>query len=163
MISRRNWPRRAAGFTLMELIIAMVIVGILASIAAPSFKDIMVDQRIKSASFDITAALTLARSEAIKQNGAVTLTPTSGTTAWASGWRVAGPDGVVFSTQGVYPSITITGPASIVYNRSGRSSSSTTVTLQVASASSGGTATEVAPRCISIGLTGQPKTVKGTC
>lgn len=158
MTIRRTLPRRSAGFTLIELIVAVAIVGIMASIAAPSFKDLMVDQRVKSASFDVTAALILARSEALKQNGSVTLTPSSG--EWANGWTITGPDAATLGTQGAYAtSITITGPASIIYNRSGRSASATTVTLQVAAASG----RTVSPRCISVGVTGQPKSVKGSC
>jgi len=160
MSIRRDLPRRLAGFTMIELLVAMVIVGILASLAAPSFKDMMLDQRIKSASFDIIAALTLARSEAIKQNGNVTLTPASGSGEWAGGWTVTGPDAAVIGAQGTYASITITGPASIVYNRTGRSTSATIVTLQVATSVPSST---VSPRCLSVGVTGQPKSVKGNC
>lgn len=148
------------GFTLVELMIGVAIVGILAAFAAPAFKDMLVNERIKSASFEVTAGLTLARSEAIKLNGSVTLTPTSGGTAWAGGWSVAGPDAAVISTQGAYTGIVITGPTSIVYNRSGRSSSTTTVTLQIASAASSSTVTQ---RCVSVGLTGQPKSALGSC
>ena len=62
--------------------------------------------------------------------------------------------------QDAYPSsITITGPTSVVFNRSGRSSSATTVTLQIQSS----TASTVSPRCVSISLTGQPKSTIGSC
>lgn len=150
---------RAGGFTLPELLIGVAIVGILAAFAVPSFNNLMVNERIKSAGLDAVASLTLARSEAIKRNGAVTLTPTSGTTAWAGGWTTTGPDAAVISTQAAYPgSIVMTGSVtSIVFNRSGRSSAA--VTLQIASS----TATGVSARCITIGLTGQPKSALGNC
>jgi len=152
--------RLPRGFTLPELLMVVTIIGIIAAYAVPSFNNMMVNERIKGASFEVAAALTLARSEAIKRNGSVTITPTSGTTAWAGGWTTTAADASVITTQGAYPSsIVITGPTSIVYNRSGRSSSSTTVTLQVGPA----TGTAVSPRCISVALTGQPKSVVGSC
>ena len=138
----------------------VAIIGIIAAYSVPSFNNMMVNERVKSASLDVTSALSLARSEAIKQNGSVTMTPTSGTTAWAGGWTTRGPDAAVITAQGAYPSsIVITGPTSIVYKRSGRSASSATVTLQVGPA----TGSTVSPRCISVALTGLPKSVLGSC
>lgn len=139
--------------------VAVAILGIIASIAAPAFRDMMVNERVKSASFELIAALTQARSEAIKRNASVTLAPASATTEWAGGWTVTAAAPADLGTQGAFSGIAITGPTSIVYNRSGRSAAATTVTLQIA-ASSGAT---ISPRCISVGLTGQPKSVKGNC
>jgi len=153
------WPR-SAGFTMVELMVAVAILGILAGFAAPAFRDMMVNERVKSASFELTAALTVARSEAIKRNVSVTLTPTSATTDWAAGWTMVAAGPTTLGTQGAFSSVVITGPTSIVYNRSGRSSSSATVTLEIASATGSSTVT---PRCVSLGTTGQPKTVKGNC
>ncbi len=152
----RTPPRRTTGFTLVELMIAVAVLGIMAAFAAPTFKELMDNQRVKGATFEMTAALTVARSEAIKQNGAVTLTPVSASTAWANGWSVTGPDGAVVGTQSAYTGITITGPTSIVYNRSGRATAA--VTLTIASTDPGST---LSRRCISVGLTGQPRSA--TC
>ncbi len=153
-------PPRSSGFTMVELMIGVAILGIMAGFAAPAFRDMLVNERVKSASFEMIAALTLARSEAVKRNVAVTLTPTSAGTDWAGGWTVVAAGPTTLNTQGAFSSVIITGPTSFVYNRSGRSSSATAVTFQIASATGSSTIT---PRCITMGTTGQPKSVKGSC
>jgi type IV fimbrial biogenesis protein FimT len=150
-------PRRPAGFTLLELLITITIIGILASLATPSFKSLIMGQRIKTASFDLITNLTLARSEAIKQNGNVTMSPVSGT--WTNGWIITGTSGTV-RTQSGYTNLSITGPTTVVYNRSGRFTSGATVNFEVNDASTG---TTVIPRCVTLGLTGQATSKKGSC
>jgi type IV fimbrial biogenesis protein FimT len=154
---RSHFHNRFSGFTLLELLITVVIVAILSAIAAPSFKDMIASQRIKSAGFDLVTSLILARSEAIKQNGDVTITPATG--GWVKGWTVSGSGGAV-KTQAQFSQITITGPGNVVYNRSGRVTSSTTLNFQINDERS---VSSVQGRCITIGLTGQPVTKSGNC
>lgn len=152
--------RRPAGFTLLELLVTITIVGILSSIAVPSFRSLILNQRIKTASFDLVASLTTARSEAIKWNGNVTMAPAVGS-SWTTGWNLTSPGGTAgdIGAQSAYTNVTITGPASVVYNRSGRVSAAV-VPFQVSDATAGST---IPPRCITVGLTGQPTTKVGSC
>lgn len=64
-----------SGFTMTELMVVVAIAGILAAIAAPSFRSLIQSQQVKNASFDLFSSLSLARSEAIKRNSNVTVTP----------------------------------------------------------------------------------------
>src|SRR5450830_1885053 len=92
---RRQFNRPRAGqqgFTMAELLIVLAIVGILASLAAPSFSQFIKSQRIKSMATDLNASLSLARSEAVKRNKNVTLSPDVGTGFWQNGWQIADPD-----------------------------------------------------------------------
>jgi type IV fimbrial biogenesis protein FimT len=117
--------RRAAGFTLAEMLIVVAILGILSAIAAPSMADMIRTQRLRTAAFDIFAALTLARSESIKRNVPVTITPTGGTD-WAQGWTTKDANNNVLQNQAAYNSCgtcTMTGPAVVTYASSGRVSS----------------------------------------
>lgn len=75
------------GFTLVELIIAMVVFGILVAIAVPSFTSLMDSIRVKRAADAISSFLTNAKSEAIKRNTTVTVVfQTSNSNAtWCAG------------------------------------------------------------------------------
>ncbi len=86
--------RMQRGFTLIEMLVAIVVMAILAAIAVPSFNSIVISSRLKTYSNDLVAALNLARSEAIKRSGRVVLCKSANGTActnagnWAQGWIV---------------------------------------------------------------------------
>jgi type IV fimbrial biogenesis protein FimT len=61
------------GFTLVELIVAMVVFGIMVTIAVPSFTSLMDSIRVKRAADAISSFLVNAKSEAIKRNTSVSV------------------------------------------------------------------------------------------
>lgn len=91
----RMLPRRAGrGFTLVELLATVAVMGVLAVVAVPSMTSIIDSIKLSSASNVFVAGLHLARSEAIKRNSRVVLcktldgiacTPAGG---WEQGWIV---------------------------------------------------------------------------
>lgn len=150
--------RKDHGFTLIELMITVLIIGILTTTALPAFRGFIANQRIKSASFDTMAMMVLARSEAIKRNAQINATPTGSN--WANGWTVTDNNAVTLSQQAALPGLTITCSSSttcsaIIFNSNGRSSSSQSI--QISSNSSNSV------RCISIDLSGRPNSKKGNC
>lgn len=82
------------GFTLIELMVALAVLGILLSIAIPSFQNMVLDNRIAAQANQVITALNYARSEAVKRGASATLCPTSGgaacagSTNWSTGWLV---------------------------------------------------------------------------
>jgi type IV fimbrial biogenesis protein FimT len=84
----------SAGFTLIEMLVAITIIGILTMLAAPTLRDAMLNGRMVGMVNDTMGDLNIARSEAVKRNSSVTLCPSanggtcSGGTNWAQGWIV---------------------------------------------------------------------------
>lgn len=147
-----------AGFTLIELVVTVAILAILASLAAPSFREILTAQRVRSTAYGIVSDLTLARSEALKRGADVTLTPAISTN-WASGWnvKVVSTTEVLSAQGGVGTGVVFTtSPASVTFDRNGRINSATIVRFQLSDASA-------RKRCISLDPSGRPKSVSTEC
>ena len=102
-LARRQMPRvyqtlgakiRVAGVTLFELVVTMAIASILASIAIPSFVDMIRTSHLKTHTSDFVTSLSLARSEAARRGNLVTVckgTDGTGCTTdggWEQGWIV---------------------------------------------------------------------------
>ena len=83
-----------AGFTLLELIIVVTIGGILLAIAVPSFDSMIRNNRLTAYTNDLVTAMNLARSEAVKRGGSVTVRKVDATSCtatganWEDGWDI---------------------------------------------------------------------------
>jgi type IV fimbrial biogenesis protein FimT len=151
-------PTLTCGFTLIELMVTITILGILTAFALPSLQNLVLDQQIKSATFDVFSSLVYARSEALKRNSNIDIVATSGN--WANGWAVQTQGTVtVLKRQDALGGITltVTDPANvavstITYGRTGRLNNATApvFVLKVASNIS------VNPRCVLLDLSGRP-------
>lgn len=141
---------RAGGFTIIELMVVVAVLAILATLTAPSFSSIIALQRVKTGASDLYIALTIARSEAVKRNANVTITPN--VAGWEAGWTITDALANVLESHGPISGVTIgTVPASIVYQSSGRISGAVAPNLTVTSA-----AISTTKRCVTSGLSGRP-------
>jgi prepilin-type N-terminal cleavage/methylation domain-containing protein len=77
--------RSQKGFTLIELMVAIAILGILVTLAAPSFNAFIDKYRVKRAADTVSAFLINAKSEAVKRNQPVTAVAGGGGGNWCVG------------------------------------------------------------------------------
>lgn len=78
------------GFTLVELMVSIAIMGIILSLSIPSFQQWVRDSSTVSATNDLYDALQRARSEAIRQGSTVSIRSKSNIAgSWEEGWCVA--------------------------------------------------------------------------
>lgn len=92
-------PSHFRGFTLIELMVTVAIVAIMATLAAPSFRDFIVRRNLESVTSEFTAGVARARSESVSKNICTTMCMSSSSGAdspacttneadWQVGWIV---------------------------------------------------------------------------
>jgi type IV fimbrial biogenesis protein FimT len=121
-----NHMRKISGFTLIEVLVALSIIAVLLSLAAPSFKSMIQSNNMTSTVNGFLADMRFARSEAIRRGGNVVMcrsdspeaaNPTCGSgssAGWESGWIIfhdLSGNGNKISTE---PLLRVQGPISVV-------------------------------------------------
>jgi type IV fimbrial biogenesis protein FimT len=132
---------KSKGFTMMELLIVIMIVGILASVGTSSFKYVTTSNRISGEINGLLGDMQFARSQAVKTGSFVTVCPSTngtscaGNSTWTNGWivfldlngngTVDAPDLVIRTQPSISPDTMASSAASfkyIVFNREGYAS-----------------------------------------
>lgn len=152
---------RARGFTLIEALVVLSIAAIVLAIGAPNLSFLIGSIRARSATFDLVSDLTLARSEAIKRNQAVTVEPIESANGWSSGWQIV-TGGVTLRQHPALPqSLTVTSAAAnLQFQPNGRIGTNDTLDAirewEI-------TSTNASPRCVVITPTGSARSKHGAC
>lgn len=118
------------GFTIVELMVVLAIIGIISSIAIPSYQSMIFKNRVTAALSSLHGALLVTRTEALKRGVPVTIcrsetantAPTCSATnslanvntGWADGWLIF----VDYNNNGQYEPGSV--PADILINVQGR-------------------------------------------
>jgi type IV fimbrial biogenesis protein FimT len=161
------------GFTLIELLTAVAVLGVLLGIGVPAFTSIMNSNRVATNAIDIVAAISVARSEAVKRGVPVAVcasntaqTDCVDSADWTTGWiaftdqgaTIGAIDGGETIIQAWPPpsALTINNPEKIVrYLRDGSRYGATDAKITVSKAS--------VARCITVTKPGRANLTKVAC
>lgn len=119
-------PPPSGGFTLLETLVAIAVLAVLMSLAAPSMRAIQLRWEVRGASHAMESSLVLARSEAIRRAGKVVVrrldTPCAVSGAadqWNCGWVVfvdLDGDGVLGKGDTVLQTVDLSGSVQVVHS-----------------------------------------------
>lgn len=160
-------PRRARGFTLLELIVAIAVMGILATLAVPAFQYVAATSKIKSAASNLHMSLLKARSEAVKRDADVTLTATGG--AWQNGWTMTAGGNTLQSQEALKGVTVVATETTVTFQSSGRVAAGSARTFDVAPAYRneservGDSVEGDLQRCITLGANGSASIRQAAC
>ncbi|RKR26810.1 type IV fimbrial biogenesis protein FimT [Acidovorax sp. 93] len=94
--SSLSHTRRQSGFTFIEVLVVVSVLGILAALALPSFQPLIERWRVKTTVEELQSSLYFARSRAITNGGNIVLAKndvfgscvSTGNDDWTCGWRI---------------------------------------------------------------------------
>ncbi|MEO7854350.1 MAG: GspH/FimT family protein [Rubrivivax sp.] len=138
----------------------MAVLGVVAAVAAPSFRGFIATMNTKAVAFDLINDMSFARSEAVKRNAVVTIAPIGAN--WATGWQVNAGANTLRQRDALAATISIGGNAApLSFRPNGRLADDQMTANQLWSVSS--SIAGVRPRCVILTLTGTARSKVGAC
>ena len=169
--------RRSKGFTLVELMITLVVIGVLVAIAFPNFRGLTRSNQVAAANNEVLGVLSLARSEALRNNrGAGVCASTAGTACdgtWSSGLMAYGDlDGngsfgsgdTVLRFVQIRPTLTVTSAVTassgFTFDSRGRSRAAANQSITITPSAC---KTGESRRTLTVNLSGQVRVLQDNC
>jgi type IV fimbrial biogenesis protein FimT len=147
------------GFTLTEMLIAVSVIAILTTSAAPSYRSLILNQHVRTVASDLHTSLFFARGEAIKRAASVDVIPTSAD--WTQGWSVRlhdAPQTVLRNEAAVDSQLSAMSGSTITYDSDGRVRAPAPSAI-IARVSGN---TDVTARCVVLDLSGRASVILDT-
>lgn len=119
------------GFTLFEMAIALLIVGILLSYAIPSYREFGLRQKVTNEANELLGDLMYARVTAVKEGQSVSVVSTNGND-WSDGWTITlmANNLVLRQKQSISRSINVAGVGdSVVFSSLGSASTTNNIVV----------------------------------
>ncbi|MEH3021124.1 MAG: GspH/FimT family pseudopilin [Pseudomonas oryzihabitans] len=135
------------GFTLIEMLVVVALMGIFLAIAAPSFAGLIRANRVQAAADELVGVLQYARGEAVTRGVTVTLTATDAN-AWNAGFTLSAAGQTLrrIDASGLQSGVTVSsGAAQASFGATGTSGASTSQCFTICS-------TDQAGQCRFVGL-----------
>lgn len=159
---------RQAGFNILELMVAVAVMGVISVLAVPAFGDLVKNNRLATQANDMINSLHYARSEAVNRGSNIRIEPLTAGTTWTTGWRVCidvnadndcadVTDIILRNFERIEGASLISSQNSITYRPAGDITAATTLTL---------TANECTGehiRTISLLASGHPNLTRNVC
>ncbi len=156
--------KKQTGFTLIELMIVVTLLGLTLVLGVPSFKNSMARNQIAVQSHAFVAAVMMARTEAVKRSetiNVIAIAPVDNN-EWGGGWKIErAANQEVLSVHNVSPNVSVNssdGYQQYQFNSRGMLSGNFTDTLVVCHKT-----VSIAGRKIQIGTTGRVVLSPGSC
>ena len=175
-------PHHLRGFTLVELMVTLAMLGVLMAIALPSFRPLFERWHVRQITGELESALYYARSEAIKHGGNITMEKypntaggcqnASTTQEWGCGWIICHDkdnNGTCHATKDPkLQEVRLSGDVNILrkpsgkslkFNRYGMTNGNNTLSFTLLPASSGISSNDTKTLCMASG--GRIRTLSG--
>src|SRR5262249_15153243 len=106
------------GFTLTEVAVTLVIVGVISALALPALASMVGNNRVKQTTTEMMMTFSYARNEAITRNAQVSVVAFG---TWSAGWQVIA-DGTTLRQTILNGEVTVVGPVAntVTYTPNGR-------------------------------------------
>jgi type IV fimbrial biogenesis protein FimT len=146
------------GFTLLELMVAIAVLAILATVGVPSFNELIQNNRVTTQTNELVSALNFARTEAIKRGRNVEVVVTQAAPGWRARVAVDATDEALRVVDRQGSRVGVAADVTIVFGPTGVPNTGVTVAMEP-----GANCTGQKRREIVVGASGQISTTRASC